>query len=359
MVSIRALNRATLDRQLLLRRHLMPAAEAIEQLAGIQAQAPLSPYVGLWTRLEGFTHDELSSLVLDRQVVRGPLMRATVHMVTARDYLKLRPVTQLVLDRSYSGQPFNKKLAGLNREEILTAGRKLLEEQPRTRPELSKLLGELWPGIDQASLGHLIGYLVPVIQMPPRGVWGMTGQPLLTLASSWLDAKVSLEPTPKLLEEMVLRYLAAFGPATVMDAQMWSGLTKLREVVDRLGKRIVRLPGDYLDLPDVTRPAEDIAVPIRFLPEYDNLLLSHADRSRFIEDGRRVPLPPGNGSSYGTVLVDGFYRADWRLEKGGVLVVEPFAKTGKGQQNAIVKEGLALLDFAAGKSTTRDVRIVT
>lgn len=330
MVSNRALNRATLDRQLLLRRHLMPAAEAIEQLAGIQAQAPLSPYVGLWTRLEGFTHGELSALVLDRQVVRGLLMRATVHMVTARDYLKLRPVTQLVLDRSYSGQPFNKKLAGLNREEILAAGRKLLEQEPRTRPELSKLLGELWPGIDPASLGHLIGYLVPVIQMPPRGVWGMTGQPLLTLASSWLGTKIPLEPTPK-----------------------------LREVVDRLGKRIVRLPGEYLDLPGVTRPAEDIAVPIRLLPEYDNLLLSHADRSRFIEDGRRVPLPPGNGSGYGTVLVDGFYRADWRLEKGGVLVVEPFAKITKGQQNAIVKEGLALLGFAAGDAGTRDVRIVT
>lgn len=353
MLSARALNRATLQRQLLLSRATLPAAETIEHLLGIQAQAPLSPYVGLWTRLRNFKHDELSQLIVDRAVVRGPLMRATVHLVTARDYLQLRPLTQAVLDRSYSGQPFNKQIASVSRKEILEYGRQLLEEKPRTRPELSKLLAQRWPGVDPTALGHAVGYLVPVVQIPPRGVWGhpVQAQPLMALASQWLGSPIALEPTLLQLEWMVRRYLAAFGPATVKDIQVWSGRTRLREVVERLE---LRKYGDFYDLPDISLPDADVPAPVRFLPEYDNLLLSHFDRSRFIPDKRRVPLPPGNGSTYGTVLVDGLYRADWQIvrDKGSArLVVSPFVKLSKKDAAAVEREGLALLDFAAPGQT--------
>ena len=360
MLTERALNRATLDRQLLLRRADLPALATIEHLVGMQAQAPLSPYVGLWTRLNHFTHRELSEPTLDRQVVRGSLMRATVHLVTARDYLTLRALTHIVLDRSYSGQPFNKRIASVDREEVLTAGRKLLAEQPRTRPELSKLLGEQFPGVDAASLGYAVCYLVPVVQIPPRGVWGepVQSQPLLALASDWLATPVPCEPTAAQVESMVLRYLAAFGPATVKDIQLWSGLTKLREVTDRLADKLIRL-GDYLDLPDAPRPGEDVPAPVRFLPEYDNLLLSHFDRTRFIPDKRRVPLPPGNGGAYGYVLVDGLYRADWRTERtksAATLVIEPFTKLSKQDKSELVQEGQALLAFTAQDLPSHDVR---
>ncbi|GIH04077.1 hypothetical protein Rhe02_21440 [Rhizocola hellebori] len=346
MLSTRALNRATLDRQLLLRRHVMPAAEAIEHLVGMQAQAPLSPYVGLWTRLDGFTHSELSKLVLDAEAVRGGLMRATVHLVTARDYLKLRPVTQIVLERSYFGQPFGKKLTGVDTGKAVTLGLKLLKAEPRMRTELGKALAERYPEADPTALSFLLSYVAPVIQLPPRGVWGSKGQAVLAPAAHWLGRAIPGKPTPKLLEEMVLRYLAAYGPATVMDAQMWSGLTKLREIVDRLGKKVLRLPGDLLDVPGAPTPQEDVPAPVRFLPEYDNLLLSHADRTRFIEDGRRVPLPPGNGAAYGTVLVEGFYRADWRAVKGEI-VVEPFGKLTKSQKAEVDAEAAALTQFLA------------
>jgi len=346
MLSTRALNRATLDRQLLLARHTMPAAEAIEHLVGMQAQAPLSPYVGLWTRLDGFTPSELSKLVVNAEAVRGNLMRATVHLVTARDYLKLRPLTQIVLERSYFGQPFGKKLTGADPEKAAAEGLKLLKAQPRNRSELGKALGEKYPQADPTALSFLLSYVAPVIQLPPRGVWGSKGAAVLAPAAQWLGKTIPKKPTPKLLEEMVLRYLAAFGPATVMDAQMWSGLTKLREIVERLGKRVVRLEGDLWDLPDAPRPEEDTPTPVRFLPEYDNLLLSHADRSRFIDDGRRVPLPPGNGAAYGTVLVEGMYRADWRAVKGEI-VVEPFGKLTKAQKSAVDAEAAALAQFLA------------
>jgi hypothetical protein len=346
MLSTRALNRATLDRQLLLARHAMPAAEAIEHLVGMQAQAPLSPYVGLWTRLEGFTHSELSKLVVNAEAVRGWLMRATVHLVTARDYLRLRPVTQIVVERSYNGQPFAKKLGGVDREMVLALGLKLLKTEPRIRTDLGRALVEAFPEADEAALYFLLSYAAPLVQLPPRGVWRSKGQATLSPASVWLGRPVPTKPTPKLLEELVLRYLGAFGPATVMDAQQWSGLTKLREIVDRLGKRVVQLPGGLLDLPDAPRPGEDVPAPVRFLPEYDNLLLSHADRTRFIEDGRRVPLPPGNGAAYGTVLIEGFYRADWRAVKGEI-VVEPFGKLTKSQKAEVDAEATALAQFLA------------
>jgi hypothetical protein len=296
--------------------------------------------------LEGFTHSELSKLVINADAVRGGLMRATVHLVTARDYLKLRPVTQIVLERSYFGQPFGKKLIGVEVDDAVAQGLKLLKTQPRMRNELGKALSERYPQADPTALSFLLSYVAPVIQLPPRGVWGSKGSAVLAPAAQWLGRAIPRKPTPKLLEEMVLRYLAAFGPATVMDAQLWSGLTKLREIVDRLGKRVVRLPGDLLDLPDAPQPGEEVPAPVRFLPEYDNLLLSHADRTRFIEDGRRVPLPPGHGAAYGTVLVEGFYRADWRAVNGEI-VVEPFGKLTKSQQMAVDTEAAALSQFLA------------
>jgi hypothetical protein len=363
----RALNRATLARQLLLERRQMPAAEAIEHLVGMQGQAPNAPYVGLWSRLDGFQHDELAGLLTSRRAVRATLMRATVHLVTARDFLTLRPLIQPALGRSFTGSPFGQQLKGVDLAPILAAGRELLEERPRTRAELAALLGARWPEFDAMTLSYTISYLVPLVQVPPRGVWGSSGPASWSPAESWLGQALDPDPAP---DGVILRYLAAFGPATVRDMQLWSGLTRLRTVVERLRPRLRifrdEQGNELYDLPDAPRPDPDTPAPPRFLPEYDNVLLSHADRSRIITDGRRVPLPPGNGGTCGTVLVDGFMRGTWKIERskvegrsqrnGAILIIEPFAPLTPQDRTALAEEGMRLLAFAAADAKGHDVQ---
>jgi len=361
VLGVRALSRATLARQLLLRRAKLPAAEAIEHLVGMQAQAPNAPYVGLWTRLDGFHPDELAQSVTERRAVRTPLMRATIHLVSARDCLVLRPVVQPVLVRRFAGSPFARNLVGMDTEALLAAGRVLLGERPRTRAELGPLLGERWPDRDATSLAYAISYLLSLVQVPPRGIWGATGKATWTTTEAWLGRPLAAEPTP---DELVVRYLAAFGPASVNDMQAWSGLTRLREATERLRPRLAAFRdeagNELLDLPDAPRPDPDTPAPPRFLPEYDNVLFAHADRSRIIADDRRPPLFAGGGGVLGTVLVDGFLRGTWRLTHGpgtATLRIQPFTRLSATDAAAVADEGARLLSSTAADATTHDLQL--
>jgi hypothetical protein len=361
MISLRALNRATLDRQMLLARSSRPALDVIEHLGGMQGQAPLAPYVGLWSRRQDFAADELVELLSSRRVVRASAMRATVHLLSADDFCWLRPLVQPVLAGGFWASEFGKNLAGLAIDEVLALGRALIEEQPRARRELSAALAARWPDRDPYSLAYSITYLEPVVQVLPRGLWRQNGPAAWTTGPVWLDRPLDASPS---VDALVLRYLGAFGPATVKDVQVWCGLTRLREVVDRQRANLVVLQGDdgaeLFDLPDAPRPDEGTPAPVRFLPEYDNLLLSHGDRSRVIPDRRRVPLPPGNGAAYGTFLVDGFWHGTWKIARtanAATLDLTPFAPLTSSDEEALTAEGAALLAFT-DPDATHDIRVI-
>ncbi|TVT46394.1 winged helix DNA-binding domain-containing protein, partial [Amycolatopsis rhizosphaerae] len=237
VLGTRALNRALLARQFLLKRAKLSPLEAVHQLAGLQAQAPFPPYFGLWSRLHEFSPDDLARLLLDRSVVRIVLMRGTVHLVTADDCLRLRPLVQPIMDRDLrTNTSHARSLAGMDLEELSAEARRLLAEQPRTGAELGTLLARRWPDRPPASLSHAVRGLLPLVQIPPRAVWGRSGKPTYATAEDWLDRPLDAKTS---LDEMVLRYLAAFGPASVADIQAWSGLTRLGEVVERLRARLL------------------------------------------------------------------------------------------------------------------------
>jgi hypothetical protein len=337
-LSRRALNRATLARQFLLEREPLPVLDAIERLGGMQSQAPLAPYVGLWSRLTGFSPDDLSRLSERRQVVRTHLMRATVHLVSARDCLQWHAHFRGRLTAAFA--PHLRDLsAGL--DEVRAEATCLLDERPLTRAELGALLAERWPGDDPSTLSFAAAQELATCQVPPRGLWGRSGPAAWTRVETWLGEPVRTTP----LDDLVLRGLGAFGPATVADLQMWSGLTRLSEVVARLPLQTFKTETNQLlyDLPAAPRPGEDVPAPPRFLPEYDNLLLSHKDRSRFNPANRRVPLPPGNGATTGTFLVDGMWEGTWRL-RDGKLSLHPY---GKIDLDPLLAEAKSLSAFLA------------
>jgi winged helix DNA-binding protein len=352
VLSTRALNRALLARQLLLDRAAAPAARTIEHLVGMQAQVPTDPYVALWSRLERFRPAELEALIQERTAVRGPLMRTTLHLATADDFLAVRPVMQPVLERGFmTGSPFGRRLTGMDLDALLAYGREVVEERPRTTAELGKVLLERWPDRDVTALSYAVRYLVPVIQVPPRGLWETSSQATWTTVESWLGRPLSAESST---ETVVLRYLAAFGPASVMDIQAWSWLTRLRSVVDDLRPRLRTFRDEagkeLFDLADAPRPSPDTPAPVRFLPQFDNLLLSHADRSRVIRDAFRQRLLSNGNQTFGTVLVDGFVAATWKLLRGkgpATLQIRPLEPLGRTELAAAEAEGMRLLIFLA------------
>nr|WP_249361889.1 winged helix DNA-binding domain-containing protein [Gordonia araii] len=335
----------------MLERQDRPALDAIEHLVGMQAQVPLAPYVGLWSRLVGFETGDLASLIENRQAVRGGAMRATIHLMSSRDFLGIRPLVQPCLDREvFQNATYGReRLEGLDVDEVLAVGEALMAQAPRTAAELREKLAPRWPDRDPAALAHAVRCLLPAIQVPPRGIWGKSGNPTMSTASLWLGRQVRAMP----IDDVVLRYFAAYGPAQVRDVQAWCGLTKLGEVVDRLRPQLRAYVDDasgreLFDLAETDLPAEETLAPTRFLPEFDNLLLSHADRSRFIEDTPRGRLLIKERMSRGAVLYDGRVAALWKLHRTGgkFLEVEPVVRLSGAAREDIEREGYELLSFA-------------
>jgi hypothetical protein len=340
VLSLRALNRALLSRQLILDQADLPedpdarraaVIRAIEHLVGLQAQAPFPPYYGLWSRLPGFRPGDLASLITDRSVVRIALMRGTIHLVSARDCLPLRRLLQPVLERGLRSA-FGKQLAGVDAVALASAGRDLVEAAPMTFSSLGEALAERWPQHPPAALAQGVRAHVPLVQVPPRAVWGRAGQSLHTSAEYWLGGSAQTGPWfPESLAGLVTRYLAAFGPATVADVAAWSGLTGLRAVLEELRPSLVTFRdeqgAELFDLPSAPRPDPDVPAPVRLVAEFDNLLLAHADRARVVSAANMKRFYTINGVFPGSVLVDGFVAGMWRLARSkgsATLAIELF-----------------------------------
>ena len=366
-LTLRVLNRALLDRQLLLSPATLPAAgdrsaaviETVEHLVGLQAQAPFPPYYGLWSRLGGFRPGDLAELLLDRRVVRVALMRGTIHLVSARDCLALRPVLQPVLDRALRAT-FGRRLTGVDLALLADAGRILVDKKALTFADLGRELAVRWPDTDPEALAQGVRALVPLVQVPPRAVWGASGQPAHTSAQAWLGGPV---PDEVPLEGLVTRYLAAFGPATVADVQAWSGLTRLAEVVDGLRPGLSTFRdekgAELFDLPDAPRPDQDTPAPVRFVAEFDNLVLGHADRTRVLSESHRKRMYARANTFPGSVLIDGFVAGIWKITRSrgaAVVTAELFESVPARVTDEVAAEGRRLLAFAAPDTGGHDVR---
>jgi hypothetical protein len=350
ILTLRELNRATLARQMLLDRQAMPALQAVEGLAGIQAQLASPPYVGLWTRLQNFRREELTRLMEERQVVRATLMRATLHLMTAEDYLLLRPALQPALTRSMNSIA-GKRLDGLDVGRLVAASREFFGEEPRTFADLRPLLSELEPDRDQSALAYAVRTHLPLVQVPSGGMWGYSAKAPFTTAERWLGRPLSGSEEPR---DLVLAYLAAFGPATVRDVQTWSGRMQLKQSLEEMRPELRTFRderGDELfDLPDAPLPSGDIPAPPRFVPDYDNLVLSHVDRRRVISEEHRKKVFLSAARVRATFLIDGFVRGAWKVEKirkTATLQIEPFEPLSKGDRASLREEGERLVRFLA------------
>jgi hypothetical protein len=361
VLTTRALNRALLARQHLLARVALAPARLIEHLVGLQAQVPTSPYFALWSRIEGFDPTTVERLIARKQALRMVVMRGTLHLVTTRDALALRPAVQPVMDRVFrTGSPFAKRLK-IDPADVVAAGLELLRERPYGLAELRKALLGRFPGQDAEAMAYAVHYTLPMVQLPPRGFWHKSAAPVCTTLPLFVGRPMAPAMT---LPTLVLRYLAAFGPASVMDAQAWSGLNKLADTFAGLGRR-VRVFSDekgrtLYDLPRAPRPAADTPAPVRFLPDYDNAFLGHDDRTRIVNPGQRKTFPEV-GPPPGVLLVDGFIEGSWRLARGKTsaeLRLLLFRPLKRDERRAVDDEAKRLLAFAAPEAKRRGVKLV-
>ena len=267
--------------------------------------------MALWSRIADFDPEDLSRALETRAAVRMAVMRGTLHLVTADDARGLYPPMADVMRRQWRSSPYAKRLADLDLEPVLRAARAAVEARPMTPSDLGASLAEAWPAHDPNALAYAARFFLPLVQVPPRGLWRRTGRPTNTTAEAWLGTPLVGDPPA----DVVRRYLRAFGPATVADARAWSGLTGLREVVDALrpGLRAYRDEGgrELLDVPDGLLAPEDAPAPVRFLPQYDNVFLAHADRSR-IDGAMHWGIDFG---WKGPILVDGGITGAWRIRR--------------------------------------------
>ncbi|MGP4104085.1 winged helix DNA-binding domain-containing protein [Nonomuraea sp. KM90] len=345
MLTLRDLNRATLARQHLLSRHEGDVADVVHRLGGLQAQEPRPPYLGIWSRLAGFERDDLHAALHARTLVRATMWRATLHLVTAADFAAFRPVVRPVLAAAA------RRFPEVDFDAVVAAADRLLAAGPMTFNELRPRLLAEFPDAYDRALGYAVRMLTPLVMEPTEDRWSFPREPSFGLPG--------IEPTPAGPEALIERYLAAFGPATPADVQTWSGLGGLRKVMEGMDlERVADFAGRQLfDLPGAPRPGGDVPAPVRFLPDFDTLILGHADRTRVLAEEYKGRVATKNLRVRAVYLVDGFAAGTWQIKRSGKkarLLVSPFAGADLG---VLEEEGTRLLAFAEPDAVTLSLEV--
>ena len=344
-LTARTLNRTTLQRQHLLARAPLDPLAAVHHLVGLQAQVPTNPYTALWSRLEPFAASDLGTLLVGREVVRIASIRGTIHLLTADDCLAFWPLFRPVFDRELAAHPeVGPALVDVDLAPVLKWARALLSKEPLALPALRAALGERFPEHDAAALAFACRNHLALVQVPPRGLIGGSHQVTVTTAETWLGRPLAASPS---VDELVVRYLRAFGPATAADVATWSRLTGIAAVLDRLGGQLRQWHDEHgrtlWDVADGELADPEISAPVRLLPEYDNVLLSHADRSRFFDAQAAPALYPAGQLGRGHVLVDGYLRGSWRIGDGRLDVLH--LPLPRGDVDEMIDEATRLAAF--------------
>jgi hypothetical protein len=354
------LNRATLARQMLLEREKVSAVEAVERLAGMQAQEARHPFNGLWSRIEGFRREDLHDALTEGRVVRATAMRATLHLLSARDYGRFRAPLQPVMADAL--KVLGSKAEGLEPEKVVPVARELLESEPRSFNQLRPLLAKEFPGVNDRALGYGTRLHLPLVVVPTDDRWAFPSKAVFAPAEGRMKAGLSKRSSPK---QLLHSYLAAFGPASAADAATWSGLKSLGAELATMGAELATFEDEkgrtLYDLPDAPRPEPEVPAPVRLLPEFDNLVLAHADRTRLIAEQHKGRITTKNLRVRATFLVDGMVAGTWKLERKGkraTLRLEPFGRLGKADASELTAEAEGLLAFAEEDASTRDVVVV-
>jgi hypothetical protein len=322
--------------------------EAVERVGGMQAQEPKHPFLGLWTRVAGFSADALLDAVGDGAVVRATLMRSTLHLLSAADYVALRAALQPPM--SVALRVLGARAEGLDPVAVVSATRELLAGRPLTFDAIRAALQERFPDVNDRALGYAARTLVPLVMVPDRSArWGYPRACEFALAEEYLDGPLA----PAAPEALAERYLGAYGPATAADVGAWSGVGGMKGVLDGMRDRLEVFADargrELFDLPDAPRPGGDVDAPVRFLPEFDNLVLAYDDRTRVIADEHRPLVTTKNLRVKATFLVDGVVAGVWTLavkRRVATVALAPFGSLSKRARAALEREGEALARFA-------------
>lgn len=349
----RTLNRALLARQMLLKREKVTPVEAVERLGGLQAQEARPPFIGLWSRVEGFEREDLLKAQADRTVVKATFTRGTLHLVSAADYLSQRATHATVLEAAMRTEMKDASFAAVI-VDLVAAARTALKDGPLTFAELRTVLAKRWPDLNERHMGYAVRLNLPLIATPDDSQWGAKAGAAFALADQWLGEAPEAATD---VEGVVRRYLAAFGPATAADIQTFTGFKGLKAVVESMDLKIYRnAAGKTLfDVKDGLFAEASTPAPVRFLPDFDGVMLGHADRARVISDEDRKRLGNKNLRVPAVFLVDGFAAGGWSLtatKTRATLTAVPFGALAKGAKDALVAEGEALLRFVAPEAKT-------